>query len=126
MEYIEALKCPSCCFKTYSFAILKDHCETQHNIDPKRKYFCDKCPYTSAKRWKIIEHQKFHSDIPGLYLHACTLCSFRAPHKAQLERHIMFTHSHEVDLRKFSCKYCGETYTSKSALKQHRQKGHYV
>ncbi|CAH1156102.1 unnamed protein product [Phaedon cochleariae] len=119
LSSVELYRCEYCNFKTDVFEYFLKHGQNNHNQSFKRKFTCNKCPYSAAKRWKVIEHMKYHEKLPGIKLYECVLCPFKAPQRHQLDRHIMFIHQNMGI--KYKCHVCSIELQSKTLLKKHKR-----
>ncbi|KAG5887856.1 hypothetical protein JTB14_005622 [Gonioctena quinquepunctata] len=95
--------------------------DNNNTVRKKRKYSCEKCLYSAAKKWKLLEHMKYHEKIPGITLFECQKCPFKGPLKSQLDRHMMFLHQNEPDSKRYKCHICDSEFISKSSRSKHKK-----
>ncbi|PZC71726.1 hypothetical protein B5X24_HaOG212581 [Helicoverpa armigera] len=102
-------ECKICHKSMSTWAALRVHMAT-HTAESGAGYQCRECP----KRFKYSHSLAKHSDTHLEKTHACTDCPKKFGSQALLKMHMK---THERMLR-------GATFSSKSSLKNHRQRSH--
>lgn len=75
---------------TFSVSVTHDHMELYENspeldIEPKKLYRCDRCPYANVRRDHLLAHLKFHMIKSEL---ACPYCDYSVSKQHLLTQHI--------------------------------------
>lgn len=75
---------------TFSVSVTHDHMDLYENsseldIEPKKLYRCDRCPYANVRRDHLLAHLKFHMIKSEL---ACPYCDYSVSKQHLLTQHI--------------------------------------
>ncbi|XP_061189633.1 zinc finger protein Xfin-like [Saccostrea echinata] len=75
---------------TFSVSVTHDHMDMYENspeldIEPKKLYRCDRCPYANVRRDHLLAHLKFHMIKSEL---ACPYCDYSVSKQHLLTQHI--------------------------------------
>ena len=67
-------KCNICGYKAKTESKLTHHLEKKHvpAIKPVKVFYCEFCPFSSARKWNVFQHQKMHNSentIPDSFQH---------------------------------------------------------
>lgn len=76
--------------KSFKVSVTHDHIElyensNQFDIEPKKLYRCDRCPYANVRRDHLLTHLKFHMIKSVL---ACPYCDYSVSKQHHLSQHI--------------------------------------
>ncbi|XP_041375200.1 zinc finger protein Xfin-like [Gigantopelta aegis] len=76
--------------KPVTISVTHDHLELYENIpeselEPKKLYRCDRCPYANVKRDHLLTHLKFHMIRSEI---SCPYCDYSVPNHQFLTQHI--------------------------------------
>lgn len=76
--------------KSYKVSVTHDHMELYENsnqldIEPKKLYRCDRCPYANVRRDHLLTHLKFHMLKSTL---SCPYCDYSVSKQHHLAQHI--------------------------------------
>ena len=96
---------------------LREHSSSDETAPPQdlRRYTCDKCPYTSAHKYRMTSHVKaVHEKFKR---HICEKCGFGAYEKRKLTIHMKSFH--EEGDKTIKCGLCSYASLSDAKLKQH-------
>lgn len=75
---------------TFSVSVTHDHMDMYENsseldVEPKKLYRCDRCPYANVRRDHLLAHLKFHMIKSEL---ACPYCDYSVSKQHLLTQHI--------------------------------------
>ncbi|XP_063967320.1 zinc finger protein 808-like [Lytechinus pictus] len=136
--------CSQCSYSTRQRFNLKTHVKSHFDIkemDPSELFKCTQCDYVSMYKYDLQTHSKkhdpdkrhkcFYCDFSSIYRHSllhhisskhhgvrpfqCSLCSFSAAKKSDLETHL-FKHDNE---KRYQCSECDYKTTYKQCLESH-------
>ncbi|XP_077547601.1 uncharacterized protein LOC144159789 [Haemaphysalis longicornis] len=92
-------------------------CAPCAGVDPRRRFQCGQCSFSTAYKCSLIVHQRTHT---GERPFQCRLCARTFAHKCNLKSHLR-VHSGE---RPFRCPLCVHCFSQRSALSAHLQTHH--
>ena len=98
--------------------------EIGEKIVKNKKFACELCPKTFAKRNKLNAHEKTHLGVK-VRENSCELCDAKFTRKDNLVRHIKTYHSNGVGSKtmerlEFQCDICPQSFKQKRILTAHK------
>ena len=85
-----------------------------------KMFECDKCPYTTVHRGRVIQHMKqVHEKFRS---HVCEECGYGAYNKADMRSHMIGVHKSEQ--KKFKCNQCSYVSAYRTSVHRHKRSVH--
>lgn len=113
-------RCENCDFRTNRKGALTRHYKELHT--KKNLHQCQNCSYSSTRKENLNRHIKnIHGSKSRKF--SCLLCSTFYEDKAELDKHIVWSHSSS---KRYKCIICSFATTHKSDLNQHIKVNHEV
>ncbi|KAF6738675.1 Zinc finger protein 142 [Oryzias melastigma] len=98
-----------------------NHSKAEKNIDGPRMGQEFKCPNRRSQKKQLDSHGETSCMKVGEV--QCTACSFVAPSKVSLTRHVLYSHKKKMffaaNLKRLRCQYCSFGCTRKGILERH-------
>ncbi|XP_033210170.1 zinc finger protein 717-like [Belonocnema kinseyi] len=97
----------------------------ESNMEPEKKYTCEKCARSYKEKRYLTVHRKFGCDVIPQFI--CKFCKKRFKVKGSMTRHIDLVH-HKTNLNtpqvRFYCDKCSRSYAAKFSLTRHNREQH--
>ncbi|CAG5119286.1 unnamed protein product [Candidula unifasciata] len=97
---------------------LKSHLKT-HSETRERPHICSKCGAAFLKLAQLKNHERKHT---GEKPYSCHVCSSHFSQLSSMKKHIKQIHEGVKPKDRFSCEYCGLSFTHSCKLKLHLMK----
>ncbi|XP_033231848.1 zinc finger protein 208-like [Belonocnema kinseyi] len=112
-------------FPTNQLPLLKEKKIQEPELEPDRKYKCEKCARTYKNKPSLVTHKKFDCDVVPQF--RCKLCDKRFKRKFHMNAHVNRVHhntnSNKSELR-HECNMCSRSYTLLRNLNRHKYVEH--
>ncbi|BFZ23328.1 hypothetical protein BsWGS_26367 [Bradybaena similaris] len=97
---------------------LKSHMKT-HSENRERPHICSKCGAAFLKLAQLKNHERKHT---GEKPYRCPVCSTAFSQLSSMKKHIKHIHEGVKPMDRFSCEYCGLSFTHSCKLQLHLMK----
>ncbi|XP_030753345.1 protein suppressor of hairy wing-like [Sitophilus oryzae] len=119
-HFAESFRCDNCLFQTSDKDRFEEHFVNGQCVEEK-VYQCDRCPFNSPVRMRLINHAKTHNPNRQGYMkkaHLCIYCNRKVGSHKLFKRHLM---GHTAVDKTYCCEYCDYTTRQSTQLDEHKK-----